>query len=89
MSLILVVILRFVCTEMIYSYRKKHLDKLSPKKISNLYGNASFKNDYDVLEAMIHPDSERTSGREMPQWQKGEADAWKPLIIILGFRIDL
>ncbi|GAF89965.1 unnamed protein product [marine sediment metagenome] len=52
----------------------------------NLYIKASFKQDYDLIEKIIHPDSDYSINRNLAQWQKNEMIGAKMFAIILGLK---
>ncbi|MHC4525791.1 MAG: hypothetical protein ACYSU8_09705 [Planctomycetota bacterium] len=83
-SLLIIIILYFVSGEILYHYRQTRLDKLSPKKIMNLYSKGWFRGDYESLEKIIHPDSGIHVNKNKPQWQKREESALRVFGIILG-----
>lgn len=86
MYLVLVILFYFVCKEVIYSYRKSNLDKLSPMTIVNVYEKAWFRNDYELLDRIIHPDSDIKTDKGLPQWQKNEGLAVKVFSVAFGIK---
>ena len=83
--LLIIIILYFASGEILYHYRQRRLNKLSPKSIANLYNKAVYRNDYDLLERIVHPENSVFHiDRDPEEWQKWEGRIAKFFGVIIG-----